>query len=282
MNTNGLSRSILIAVAAFALLFQSCITAGAESGTITITGTGSSIGTMQRLAEVYRKKNPGVDIAVLPSIGSTGGIKAVKANRIDIGLSLRVMRPEERIPELSEVAYGRTPLVFATHRSNSQSNISLGEIANIYAGQQLAWPDRTPVRIVLRPKTDAYTVFLDSLNENIKQASRKSYQIPGLFTGVTDQDAADQIEKTPGSFGVTSLSLILSEARNIKALSLDGIIPSVANLESGKYPRFMTLHLVYRKSNPAVRQFIDFVFSREGQKVLRDFGHLPLEKAPAL
>ncbi|MBI5484759.1 MAG: hypothetical protein HY888_09900, partial [Deltaproteobacteria bacterium] len=108
---------------------------------------------------------------------------------------------------------------------------------------------------------------------------RKSYRIPGLFTGVTDQDAADQIEKTTGAFGVTSLSLILSEGRNVKILSLDGVVPDVANLESGKYPYFMTMHLVYRKSNPAVRRFIDFVFSREGQKVLRDCGHVPLKRA---
>lgn len=279
MKTRSLSGFILIAIAALSLFFQSCITAGAESGTITITGTGSSIGTMQRLVEVYRKKNPGIDINVLSSIGSAGGIKAVKANRIDIGLSARALRPEERFSELSEVAYGRTPFVFATHRSNKQSSITLAEVAKIYAGQQLTWPDRTPVRLVLRPMTDAYTVFLEGLNENIKQASRKSYRIPGLFTGVTDQDAADQIEKTTGAFGVTSLSLILSEGRNVKILSLDGVVPDVANLESGKYPYFMTMHLVYRKSNPAVRRFIDFVFSREGQKVLRDCGHVPLKKA---
>jgi len=282
MNTRSLSRPVLITVAVLALLLQCCITAGAESGTITITGSGSSIGTMQRLVEVYRKKKPGISITVLPSIGSTGGIKAVKANRIDIGLSSRALGPEERFPELSEVAYGRTPFVFATHRSNKQSSITLAEIARIYSGQLLAWPDRTPVRLVLRPKTDAYTVFLEGLNENIKQASRKSYQIRGLFTGVTDQDAADQIEKTTGAFGVTSLSLILSEGRNIKSLSLDGVAPDVVNLESGKYPYFMTMHLVYRKSNPAVRRFIDFVFSRDGQKVLRDCGHLPLKKPSAL
>jgi len=282
MNTRSLSGAILVAIAALALLFQSRITAGAESGAITITGTGSSIGTIQHLAEAYRKKNPGATVTILPSIGSTGGIRAVKANKIDIGLSSRAMRPEERAPELFEVAYGRTPFVFSTHRGNSQSNISLGEIANIYAGQQRSWPDRTPVRLVLRPKTDAYTVFLESLNENIKQASRISYQIPGLFTGITDQDAADQIEKTPGSFGVTSLSLILSEARNIKPLSLGGVVPNVANLESGKYPCFMTMHLIHKKHNPAVKRFIDFVFSREGQKVLRENGHQPLKKTSAL
>jgi len=282
MNTRNLSGSILVAVAALALLFQSCITAGAESGAIKITGTGSSIGTMQRLVEFYHKKNPGAAVTILTSIGSTGGIKAVKANKIDIGLSSRAMRPDERAPDLFEVAYGRTPFVFATHRSNSQSNITFAEIANIYAGKQRSWPDKTPVRLVLRPRTDAYTVFLESLNENIKQASRKSYQIPGLFTGITDQDAADQIEKTQGSFGVTSLSLILSEDRKIKVLSLDGVAPSVANLESGKYPCFMTMHLIHKNSNPAVKRFIDFVFSREGQKILRDNGHQPLKKTSVI
>ena len=39
-----------------------------------------------------------------------------------------------------------------------------------------------------------------------------------MFTAITDQDAADQIERTPGSFGATSYATVVSEKRNIKPL----------------------------------------------------------------
>ncbi|MDP3096829.1 MAG: hypothetical protein Q8M86_02665, partial [Syntrophales bacterium] len=43
-----------------------------------ITGSGSGIGAMRRMAEGFQKKHPNVAIDLLLSIGSTGGINAVK------------------------------------------------------------------------------------------------------------------------------------------------------------------------------------------------------------
>ncbi len=43
-----------------------------------ITGTGSSIGVMKRMAGGFQKRYPNVTVSVPPSIGSTGGIKAVR------------------------------------------------------------------------------------------------------------------------------------------------------------------------------------------------------------
>jgi phosphate transport system substrate-binding protein len=108
----------------------------------------------------------------------------------------------------------------------------------------------------------------------------KAHQIPGVFVGITDQDAAEQIEKTPGSFGTTSLSIIVAEKRKIKALSVDGVAPTLSNLSTGRYPYAITLFLVYKKDRykGAVKDFIEFVFSRDGKKILSDNGHLTLER----
>ena len=79
----------------------------------------------------------------------------------------------------------------------------------------------------------------------MKDAAESSKKRPGMFTGITDQDAADQIERTPGSFGVTSYAVVASEKRNIKPLAVDGISPVGKHGANEKYPYFMTLYLVY-------------------------------------
>lgn len=251
-----------------------------------ITGTGSSIGTMQRMGEVFQKKHPNVTVNVLPSIGSTGGIKAVKAGQIDIGLSYRTLNPDERGLEIIEEPYGRTAFIFAVQESNPTNGLTLMEIEEIYTRKRTTWTDGTPIRLILRPISDGFSVYLNGIHPRLKSASEKAHSIPGVFIGMTDQEAAAQIEKTPGSFGTTSASLVASEKRKIKALLVDGSAPVLSNLadgvriSAGKYPYAMTMFLLYKRDNNKgqVKDFIEFVFSKDGRKILSECGHLTLPR----
>jgi phosphate transport system substrate-binding protein len=266
------------------LLFGGSLVTGAASAsskeTLIISGTGSSIGTMQMMAKGFQKKHPNVNVDVLSSIGTTGGIRAVRKDKIDIGLSNRLLGPEERSVEIIEEPYGRTAFIFGARDSNPAKGFTLAEIEEIYAGKRKNWPDGTPIRLVLRPVSDTFSVYLASINPGLKSASGKAHSIPGVFVGSTDQEAAVQIEKTPGSLGTTSSSLVAAEKRRIKALSVDGAAPTLSNVSTGKYPYAMTLSLVYKrdKYRGAVKDFIEFVFSRDGQKILSDNGHVTLQR----
>jgi ABC-type phosphate transport system substrate-binding protein len=57
-------------------------------------GTGAGLANIQNLAEAFAKTHPGVVAKVLPSLGSSGGIKALLAGAIDASVSVR--RPQER------------------------------------------------------------------------------------------------------------------------------------------------------------------------------------------
>ena len=61
--------------------------------TIKIGGTGSALGDMTRLAEAYMRANPDTKVVVLPSLGSAGGIKALRAGAIDIALTTDPLQP---------------------------------------------------------------------------------------------------------------------------------------------------------------------------------------------
>lgn len=280
LNRRLQSHIVFFVIIMLGTVILNCPVSAASGETLIISGTGSSIGTMQLMAKAFQINHPGVTVKVLPSIGSTGGIRAVTDNRIDIGLSYRPLKPEERSANIIEVPYGRTPFIFGVQDSNPTHGLTLAEIEEIYAERRKTWPDGTPIRLVLRPQSDGYSAYLAGINPGLKSASGKAHSIPGVFVGDTDQDAALHSEKTPGSFGTTTLSLITSEKRKIKALSIDGVAPTISNVSSGKYPYVITLSLVYKKDNykGAVKDFIEFVFSREGKKLLSDNGHVTLRR----
>ncbi len=248
--------------------------------TLIITGTGSSIGVMKRMADGFQKRHPNGTVSLLPSIGSTGSIKAVKEGKIDIGLSSRPLKLDEKIPEIIEEAYGLTAFIFGVQKSNPVEELRLTEIEEIYAGKRRTWSDGRPIRLVLRPLSDAYSAFLADVSPGMKSASRQAHSIPGVFVGMTDQDAAFQIEKMPGSFGTTSAALIATERLRVKALSVDGVLPTLPNVTAGKYPYAMTMSVIYKRDKcvGAVKDFIDFIFSDKGRKVLSESGHVTLSR----
>jgi phosphate transport system substrate-binding protein len=157
----------------------------------------------------------------------------------------------------------------------------LAEIRDIYAGKKTTWSNGNKIFLVIRPAADAYTDFLVKLSPGMKSVVETAQKRPGIFIGITDQDAADQIERTPGSFGVTSYTLVASEKRKIKPLAVDGISPVGKKDVNDKYPYLMNFYLVYLedRNTGAVRNFYYFIDSKEGVKILRRNGHIPIGKA---
>ena len=61
-------------------------------------------------------------------------------------------------------------------------------------------------------------------------------------------------------------------------LALDGIEPTPANMESGRYPVWLELGLVHKAGVApagAARAFLDFIASPDGVRILHDHGVLP-------
>jgi len=87
---------------------------------------------MQALADAYRESHPETDITVLPSLGSTGGVKAVLAGAIRLAVSSRPLKPEEVGLGASGSALGRTPFVFAVPAKTKADAITIGALVDIY------------------------------------------------------------------------------------------------------------------------------------------------------
>jgi phosphate transport system substrate-binding protein len=261
---------------ALGLLAMACLlwASSARAEEIRIAGTGNALGTMRLLAEAYSRKFPGMKVTVLNSLGSSGAIKAVPKGVIDIGLTSRLPSREELAPEALATEYGRSLTVLAVSSRSKVAAITSEQIADLYSGKLVSWPDGTQIRPILRQPGDDNTQQVKKLSPAIAAALSDAEQRQGLAFAFTDQEAADKIEEIPGAIGVTTMALILSERRSLHALKLDGVEPNERNGVSGKYPLIKRFFFITRPApSAAVRQFIDFVGSPGGQAILAQTGH---------
>ena len=240
----------------------------AVAETIRISGTGAAMGTMRILGEAFRKAHPGIRVELVSGMGSSGAIKALLAGRLDIGLSARTLSGEERARGIVETRYARTPFVFGVNSTLKMTGLTMERLAEIYGGKR-DWENGKRIRLVLRLRNDTDTPVLKAMSPAMSAAVDIALRRKAMIVATTDDDAADAIENVPGAFGGTTLSIVLSEKRAIRILSLDGVIPSVRTMADRSYPYSKTFFMVTKNNPPAaVRWFIEFVRSPAGAAIL--------------
>ena len=272
-------RSTAALIALALVLCAQAPAAGQE--TLRIGGVGSALGTIRLVSDAFEKSHPGMKVRVLPSLGSSGGIKAVLDGRIDIALSGRPLNKDEKSLGAAAREYARSPFVFVTSNKNV-SGISLREVIDIYEGRLHVWQDGRRIRLVMRPASDTATLILKAVSPRMASAVDAALSRGGMITAVTDQESADTIEKTPGAFGMSTLDQITSEKRHFRVLAFNGVEPSIKSLSTGAYPIFKPVYVITAgRSSPLAHRFIAFLFSKPGSAILSENGNMVMKGSSA-
>jgi phosphate transport system substrate-binding protein len=246
---------------------------------LTAAGSGVNLGITRHLAEAFVKKHPGISISIPGSIGTRGAIKATADGAITLGLISRPLEKEEAAQGLTATPYGRVPIVVAVHPGVKDDGITFQELIEIYQGTRTNWKDGSPIIVQAREKSDSGFLVLQKKIPGFKEAYEESQQAKRWMLYFTDQEANAAIAKTPHSIGVSDLGMINTEGLNIKALKLNGVLPSPENLLNGSYPLERELSFIHQaKSLPKeAKGFLDFIGSAEGRKILKTNGYLPVK-----
>ena len=269
------ARTLLLALLIFPGV-GSAEPAAPAAAKIRIGGSGGALATLQILADAFKKVTPYATVVVIPSLGSSGGIKAALAGAIDLAVISRPLREAERDQGAVATDYARTPFVFATAATTkaSVSSITQRELLSIYSGDTKTWPDGSVLRLVLRPTEDSDTELTKSLSPAMHRAVETAQARAGLLIEITDQANAHSLQTIPGALGTSTLAQIMSEKLALQPLALDGVVPSLQTLNDGSYRYFKTFSLVSApKTTPLVQQFIAFVQSPVGKQILEKNGH---------
>jgi phosphate transport system substrate-binding protein len=196
-------------------------------------GTGSAVGMLKQVGAEFTAAT-GVQVDVVASLGSSGAIRALTDGVLDIAVPARPLKTDETAADLRQVAVLRTAYVIATSHVDA-TGMKSADLAKIVAAEKPTWADGTPIRIILRPRSDTDTALLGELFPGMTDAIESARRRAEVPTAATDQDNAALADRTPGSLIGTTMTQIKTEHRNLHAVPLDGVEPTLANFESGAY-----------------------------------------------
>ena len=247
----------------------------AAAETLRVGGTGGAMEMMRHVAAAFSPAT-GIKVEVIMSLGSGGALRALPAGALDVGVAARKLEPVAVARGLVAVPIARTALVFVTSHPKPNS-VKSSELIEIFKSATPKWADGSPINIILRTKLDSDTLILQEYFAGMQEAVETARLRPDIPIAATDQDSADVAEHLPGSFVQAGLSQIITEGRNLRFVPIDGVEPTLANLESGKYPYNKIFYLVFpAKRSVAAERLLEFMRSAEGQNVLRATGNLPV------
>lgn len=255
-----------------------CFAFVSQAEQLIIGGSGTDLSTFRILGARFEQLHPQVRVIVRPSVGSSGGIKAVRKQIFHLGLLSREPRPSERHQTLRFQYYAKTPLVFAVSENSPVDDVTSRQLAEFYSGVRTTWHHGQAARPILRANSDSDTLILRQSFAEFARALDLAYQRPQLVIAKTDQEAAHMIANVPGALGTSNLALIRTGKEKLKALTLNGVNPDRLTDIHPNYPLYKSLFLVYRPTpaNKTLQEFLRFLTSDTAKQLLKDTGHIHL------
>jgi len=245
----------------------------ARSG-ITIKGSTTVLPIAQSCAEAYMDENPSVDISVQGG-GSGVGIASIVDGTADIGDASRPIKDKELnaavsngvVPKAHVVAMDGIAVV--VHPSNPISAMTKKQIQEIYTGGARSWPHGEKLVVISRDSASGtYETFYKLALDKKKPRSDALLQ-------ASNKAVATTVANTPGAIGYVGLGYLSSD---IKAVTVEGVMPSKETVLSGEYMLARPLFM-YTNGKPVgiIKDFIDFVLSEEGQYLAEQSGYVGLK-----
>ena len=268
-------RTDKIILRSLALALVSLLLTGAASAeTITIGGTGWSIGIARQLAAAYMEKHPDVRIQVPDSVGSGGGVKAVLKGRFDLSFTSRPIKKKNQGKGLIATPYVRTPFVLAVSpKAGENLAMTTDELIATFAGELTHWKNGTPINHVIRSERENSSTLMAEHFAGIGPLINEKRKSRGVLYARNDQEAMDIGEKIIGTIVPSALLGIRSEQRDLEPISVNGIAPTLASLEAGERMMEITLYVVQGpKLTPTARAFLSFLRSEDAAGILLRYG----------
>jgi len=256
-------------------------------------GSDTMLEVAQSWAENYRDVKKDVSIAVTGG-GSGGGISAMIDGTVDIANCSRAMKPREMADATGK---GHTPLqhhvgydgiAIFVHKDNPIEMISIDQLKQIYidGGTAEKWSDLgvkmpegvndTIVVISRQSNSGTYEYFRESVLGKTANFRLGTRDLSG------SKDVVDAVINARTAIGYSGLAYATAEVKMVPVLgasSDEPVMPSVSTVIDRSYPVSRPLFM-YTDGEPKgpVKDYLDWIKSDAGQRILLGNGYPPLRK----
>ncbi|MFZ2237556.1 MAG: substrate-binding domain-containing protein [Dokdonella sp.] len=215
----------------------------------------------------------------LQPFSTISGLDAVASGKADLAGSARGAH-EGRIEEanLNFIPQALDAIVPVVHPRNPITGLSLRQLRQIYLGRVRNWKEVGGLDATIN--LYAVAAPMDGIEYTMRQLlygkGTQGISAPRLYINTGSME--EGITLDPNALGLSTLSVVGGRA-DLKMLSVAGVAPSVATVQSGSYPLYATLYLVTRASDPKqamIDGFLAFMATPEASQSLRDHRLVPI------
>ena len=230
-------------------------------------------------AENFQNMYSNLEVTVKKT-GSGDGAAALIDNRCDIAIMSRFMKDKEFkqaiengvLPVAHVVAMDGVCIV--VHPSNPVKELTTEQVRDIYLGKITNWKE------VGGSDMEIVAISRDSSSGTYETFHGLVMDKQELFSGVqyvnSNPQAHARVKITPGAIGYVGIGFLDAQVR---ALKLDGIMPSRETILSGAFPVARPLFMFtngYPKLGSMTYKFCTFHLSETGQEIIEAKGFVPV------
>ena len=247
--------------------------AGTLSGNVATGGSTSMKNVIAALTEGFAEVEPGVTVSYDPT-GSGAGITGATDKTLDIGLSSRALKDEEK-NDVDGTIVALDGIAIIVNKDSKVADLTVEQLKKMFTGEITNWKDvgGDDGEIVLVGR-EAGSGTRDGFESIVDVKDSCKYAQELTATGAV----ISAVEANPLAIGYASLSAV---GDTVKAVTVGGVECSEETVKDGSYEVQRPFVFVTNDSvtlSAQAQAFLDFATSKDAADLIRTAGAVPVNE----
>ena len=247
--------------------------AGTLSGNVATGGSTSMKNVIAALTEGFAEVEPGVTVSYDPT-GSGAGITGATDKTLDIGLSSRALKDDEK-SAVDGTVVALDGIAIVVNKDSKVADLTVEQLKKMFTGEITNWKEVGG--------DDAKIVVL---NRKAGSGTRATFEAAVFgdeavdFKGDAELDKSGDVQTQMGSTdnAISYLDFSHFDDSKFNAIKVEGVEPKSKNVTDDSFKIWATEHMYCSKdADEATKAFLEFMLSDDVQgKLVEEQGFIPV------
>ena len=248
-------------------------TAAALSGSVATGGSTSMKNVIAALTEGFAEVEPGVTVSYDPT-GSGAGITGATDKTLDIGLSSRALKDDEKA-DVEGTTIALDGIAIIVNNASKVENLTVDQLKQMFTGEITNWSevggDDGEIVLIGREAGSGTRDGFESIVD-VKDSCKYAQELTATGAVIS------AVEANPLAIGYASLSAV---GDTVKMVTVGGVECSEETVKDGSYEVQRPFVFVTNKSvalSEQAQAFFDFATSADAADLIRTAGAVPVNE----
>ena len=248
-------------------------TAAALSGNVATGGFTSMMNVIAALTEGFAEVEPGVTVSYDPT-GSGAGITGATDKTLDIGLSSRALKDDEKA-DVEGTTIALDGIAIIVNNASKVEDLTVDQLKQMFTGEITNWSevggDDGEIVLIGREAGSGTRDGFESIVD-VKDSCKYAQELTATGAVIS------AVEANPLAIGYASLSAV---GDTVAMVTVEGVECSEDTVKDGSYKIQRPFVFVTNKSAALSEQaqaFVDFATSKDAADLIRTAGAVPVNE----